>query len=106
MRHGKSYGGFLTSFLDLTPALKRDALASERAAFTPRELIEQLDDAGLRDLRHAAMRFFPAYQVHWAPRRDAAAVNGAPLVDAQLPKGTEFDTWMFVRMFPGMPRRR
>lgn len=104
VRHGRSYGGFLSSFLDMPPTLRRDALASERAAFTPAELTAQLDAAGLGDLHHAAMRFFPAYQIHWAPRTAPAASNGARLADVRIPEGMALDTWMFVRMFPGMPR--
>ena len=49
------------------PVAIREAIASERAAFTFQELRTQLDAAGLGDLRGAEDRFLGTYQCHWAP---------------------------------------
>jgi tRNA (cmo5U34)-methyltransferase len=47
------------------PALRKDAIASEAAAFTQAELSAGLAAAGLDDMLHGCARPLPFYQAHW-----------------------------------------
>ncbi|HEX8053593.1 MAG TPA: class I SAM-dependent methyltransferase [Thermoleophilaceae bacterium] len=108
LRHGKSYGGFMeTAFnFPLPPKLKHDALASERAAFTPAEMVEYLGRAGLGDLHGSAMYVLPAFHLYWPRRRDGAPSGHERCWRAVPPlPGTAIDTFMFGWMFPDVPHR-
>jgi SAM-dependent methyltransferase len=98
LRNKRSWPTVTSVLADAGPLFVRDAIASERAAFTLAELTGLLDQAGLGDLRHAAARPLGEYQVHWAPTRRA----GAPGVwhDVPLPRGTRLSTQLTRRSFP------
>jgi SAM-dependent methyltransferase len=77
------------------PAFLRDAIASERAAFTFAEAIDLLESAGLGDLQHVCVG---PLQVHWAAGRDV----GLPRRwhEVPLPRGTRLATRVVLQSFP------
>jgi len=79
-------------------AFLRDAIASERAAFTFEELSGLLRQAGLGDLEHARAGLLGEYQLHWATARE----TGAPgrWRRAPLPRGTRLAVSVLRRSFP------
>jgi hypothetical protein len=76
----------------------RDAIASERAAFTFAELTELLGRAGLGDLEHASAGPLGEYQLHWIGGRDVGPVGS--WLGCPLPPGTRLATRVIQRSFP------
>jgi SAM-dependent methyltransferase len=76
----------------------RDAIASERAAFTSEELSGLLRQAGLADLGHARAGLLGEYQLHWAAARDAGALGYWRR--ARLPRGTRLAVSALRLSFP------
>jgi tRNA (cmo5U34)-methyltransferase len=103
LRHPRSYEALMSTQPEMPPVLKQDALASERAAFSWAELTEQLDRAGLADLRRARMRVWQAYQLHWAAHRDGKPSGHRSWQEIPLPSARRADTKLFLGMFPGAP---
>jgi len=81
----------------------RDALASEAAAWTMRELTDALGNARLGDLHHAGSQP-PLLQAHWTPARDGEVSDGkADWHDVPLP-GSVRGRVMALRLgFRGLP---
>ncbi|WP_404386046.1 methyltransferase domain-containing protein [Knoellia locipacati] len=81
------------------PQLRKDALASEAAAWTRDEMREMLTAAGLDDLHESYDRVLETYQVWWAPGERAADAPtwGQPSISrdaakvAQLITGAQTD---------------
>jgi tRNA (cmo5U34)-methyltransferase len=103
LRHPKSYEALISTQPEMPSVLKQDALASERAAFSWDELTEQLQRAGLGDLRNTKMRVWQAYQLHWVPRKDGEPSGHGSWKDIPLPSARRADTKLFLGMFPGAP---
>lgn len=91
----------MMSMVDVSgPVVLKDAIASERAAFTPAELTTLLEQAGLGDLRHVRSRPLGEYQVHWAPGRHEAPAASGLWRDVPLPPGTGLATRLVLQSFP------
>ena len=68
----------------MPPVLRKDALASEAAAFTHAELKAELTAAGLDNMRSGHARPLPYLQAHWVPAKNAdlvrhVQIQGRPL---------------------------
>jgi SAM-dependent methyltransferase len=68
----------------MPPVLRKDALASEAAAFTRAELKAELTAAGLDNMRLGHARPLPYVQAHWVPAKNAdlgrpLQIQGRPL---------------------------
>lgn len=89
----------------MPPILYRDAVASERAAFSRSEMRSALEAAGLGDLAPAGDRVLRNYQAYWAPARAASASGHGSWQDIPLPAGgrLRLDTELFIRTFGGLP---
>lgn len=100
LRHPGSWPAMM-SMLELPgPVVREDGIASERAAFTLRELTTLLERAGLGELEHVRSRPLGEYQVHWAPgRREAPAASGL-WRDVPLPPGTSLATRIVLQSLP------
>lgn len=82
------------------PVVHNDAIASEQAAFTARELTALLEDAGLGDLEHVRSRPLGEYQAHWAPGRGRPYPNLGLWHDVPLPRDVRLLATMIERSFP------
>jgi ubiquinone/menaquinone biosynthesis C-methylase UbiE len=86
LRRNDTLQGLLAVFDPAMSELaRRDALASEAAAFTVPELRAQLAAAGLGDLRSAYAKPFALRQLHWAPKPGATPAASAEWVHVPLP---------------------
>jgi tRNA (cmo5U34)-methyltransferase len=106
LRHPKSYEALMSTQPEMPAVLKQDALASERAAFSWEELTEQLERAGLGDLRNTRMRAWQAYQLHWSPHKDGKQSGHGSWREIPLPRARRGDTRLFLGMFPGAPIKK
>lgn len=91
----------LLSMFAIPDVFRKDAIASERAAFTLAELTERLSKAGLGDLEHHLARPLGENQAHLAERRGEPA---APVKfrDVPYPRGTR---WLTALTTSGFPQR-
>jgi len=103
LRNPATWPGIL-SMAKVPDAFRVDAVASERAAFTPEELSALLARAGLGDLDRAIARPLGENQVYWAPARSPRAAP-APFTDVPLPKGTRVATQLALSAFPRRLRK-
>jgi SAM-dependent methyltransferase len=71
---------------DMPELARRDAIASEAAAFTVEELAAQLAAAGLSDLKIARSTPLAVRQMHWAPKHGETPSASAMWVDVPLPR--------------------
>jgi SAM-dependent methyltransferase len=76
----------------------RDAIASERAAFTFGELTTLIAQTGLQDLRHARAGPVGEYQLHWVAGRDVGPAGRWH--EVPLPHRTRLVTRLIHRSFP------
>lgn len=72
LRHQRSFELYMSMLPEQEPVLLRDALASERAAWSLRELREAAPD----EWRSSASLPLPSFQAHWAPRSQAGDWRG------------------------------
>jgi ubiquinone/menaquinone biosynthesis C-methylase UbiE len=98
LRNPRSWPDTL-SMTVVPPVFRKDAIASERAAFTFDELKSQLQRAGLGDLDHAVSRPLGENQVHWADARAGMAAPGR-FQDVPYPAGTRLLTRVVAAAFP------
>lgn len=104
LKNPRSFPRMLTTIAGFPPALKPDALASERAGWSFDELTDSLERAGLGELRHSLASPLPVLQLHWAPARGAAPGGDEELWrEVQLPLGVRFDTAAWRRSLRGLP---
>jgi arsenite methyltransferase len=98
LRNARTWPAVLSNIHLPGPHVRRDGIASERAAFTFAELSNLLQQAGLADLQHGHTSLLGEYQLHWIGPR-----NGAPRAgrwhDVPLPKGTELITRLTAHSF-------
>ncbi len=87
----------------LSALTRRDALASEAAAFTIDELRGQLATAGLGDLRLAHSAPLPVWQMHWAPQPGATVAASPNWVERPLPR--EAARAARMQRYKGLPAR-
>jgi tRNA (cmo5U34)-methyltransferase len=87
---------------DMSELTRRDAIASEAAAFSIAELQDQLARAGLGDLRAGHARPLAVWQMHWAPGVDGRPAGRQHWVDQPLP--SEAARLARVQRFKGLPR--
>jgi SAM-dependent methyltransferase len=100
LRHPRTWPAVLSMLKSLGPALRKDGIASEQAAFTMAELTRLLERAGLGDLEGARSRPLGEYQVHWAERRDGRSSSPGRWRDYPLPGGTSGHARRQLRAFP------
>ena len=103
LRHPRSYTTFFSLLPVQGPALTRDAIASERAAFSVEELRRELQKAGLADLRDACTRPFRTYQLRWSARSTGAPEGHSSWIDVPMPKAARRDWKMLESTYRGLP---
>jgi tRNA (cmo5U34)-methyltransferase len=106
LRHPRSYTTFFSLLPEQGPVLTRDALASERAAFSVDELRRGLVEAELADLSDARTRPFRAYQLHWCARGTGIPDGQSNWIDLPLPKAVRRDWKVLEATFSGLPPKR
>jgi ubiquinone/menaquinone biosynthesis C-methylase UbiE len=87
----------------IKPVLRKDALASEAAAFTHDELSTELGAAGLGDLRAGHARPIPWLQAFWAPRADGRPGGSSGFRPGRLPRRARGDAVMLRSGFTAKP---
>jgi SAM-dependent methyltransferase len=98
LRNRRSWPGMMSLTEVPGPAFLRDAIASERAAFTFVELIDLIRGSGLEDLQHARAGPLGEWQLHWVAGRDgdpAGRWHNVP-----LPRDAHLVTQLVLRSFP------
>lgn len=88
LRNSRTWPAILSNTHLPGPLLRRDGIASERAAFTFAELTSLIQQAGLTDLQHGHTRPLGEYQFHWIGPRNRAPRAGC-WHEVPLPKGTQ-----------------
>jgi SAM-dependent methyltransferase len=104
LRHPRSWPAMLSLAAIPGEAFLRDAIASERAAFTFTELTGLLQRTGLADLQHACVGPLGEYQLHWVPGQRPGAPSRWQTVP--LPREAHLLTWIARRSFPRALMRR
>jgi SAM-dependent methyltransferase len=82
------------------PVVHSDAIESERAAFSEKEMVRLLEAAGLSGLNHARSRPLGEQQAHWAPGRGRPYPNTGLWRDVPLPNGTRPLAMLALASFP------
>src|SRR5205085_1534522 len=75
----------------IKPVLRKDAIASEAAAFSHDELSTELAAAGLGDMRAGHARPIPWLQAFWAPRVDRRPGGSSGFRPDRLPNRARGD---------------
>lgn len=87
----------------LAPVLRKDALASEAAAFTASELSAELAAAGLDNMRSGQARPLPWMQGYWAPAMGSSTHSRPPAIPLRLNGLARRDAAMFRWGFSAKP---
>jgi SAM-dependent methyltransferase len=82
------------------PVVHRDAIESERAAFSETELRRLLESSGLGDLAHARSRPLGEHQAHWAASREHPTPVTGLWRQAPLSRENRLLTRLAVQSFP------
>ncbi len=101
LKHPRTYSRFLSLLPDVKPFLLRDALNSERAAWSVAELNEGLQGAGLGDLQRSVSRLLPAFQIAWARGRGHPAAGA--FREVPVSRQLRAEVRVLRAMMPGLP---
>ena len=104
LKHPHSWQSFFSLLPEQQPALTRDAIASERAAFSIDEMKRQLDRAGLGEVEDGHSRPLPSYQLYWSARSGGDQDAHSEWIDVPLPTGAHRDWKMLDAGFTRLPR--
>lgn len=100
LKNPRSFSLIASAVSGVTPALKADGVASERAAWSLDELTQALERAGLGDLHHSLASPIPLLQIHWGPASGATDDSDAGLWrEVNLPRRVRMDAAFWLRSF-------
>ncbi len=104
LRNSETFpAGLRISEPGLGPYLRRDAVASEAAAFTYDELSASLERVGLADVHGGCARPIAWQQAHWAAAAGREPRAAGLLRDSQLERSARLDAAALRLGFTGLP---
>jgi len=105
LKNPRTFPRTLSTISGFPPALRPDAVASERAGWSLAEITDALERAGLGELHHLLASPLPLLQIHWAPAHGRADEGDEALWrEMGVPRGVRFDTAVWRRSFRGLPQ--